>query len=170
MEKPFGSDWDFTDAGWILPFGFVMFAMLGGDFGWATGLMVVANLILAGHVWYETRRNMPRKKQGSWHAYTVLSFIVSLVLTEYFMVIYAIIAYTAIAGELKRDLNKERIQPRYYNARIKTFQRMGIMAFAVACIFGVRYVQISDNVKTLQEQELIRKGVIAPNQAKYNKQ
>lgn len=169
MERPFGSNWDFRDAGWILPFGFVMFAMLIGDFAWVSGLMVVGNLILSGHLWYEMRQNMSKKDQGNWLLYIIGAFLLSLFLATPIMFLFALLGYAVIAGKIKKRTDAGRLQPQYYKDRVATFQRMSIMGFAMICIFGVKYLAITDDVRAAQEQRLIKEGVIAPSQAKYNK-
>lgn len=169
MNKPIGSNWDFTDAGWIFPYGFVMFAMLGGDFPWATGLLVVGNIILAAHVWYETKRNLPKKQQNTWRMYIVLAFVLSLFLAEPIMGVFAIVSYAVMAGRLKRGLLRDKVRKQYYEARVKTFQRMGIMIFATLCVFGVRYMLITDDVNAVREERLMKQGVIPRSEAEYLK-
>lgn len=167
-NKPFGSDWNFIDLEWLVPLTFVVFAMLFGNFAWVNGTMLVAITIVGAHLWFEIKRNLPRKKQGNWLVYIIGSWIICLVLTPFFMVVLALIAYATILGHLKRGVNAEKVNPRYLKERSLTFQRMSILIIASACVYGVKYISILDNVEAAQQQRLVREGVISAQPQNFN--
>lgn len=162
MRRPVGSNWDFTDSEWIAPLGFAVLAMAFGDFAWANGILFVTYLIVAAHIWFECKRIMPKKQHGSWLLYIVGAFLLNLYPTQFFMPIFAVIAYATFLGRLRKMVNADRIKERVYKERSQTFTRMFVLLLVAVMFYAGKTLLIVDDVKTLQKEQMMERGWIAP--------
>jgi hypothetical protein len=150
QKRPIGSNLNFNDGEWIVPYGLLALSMFYWDYQWSKVVLIVMMFISFFHIMHEHRLIFGKVDVNKRRMYNLGAFaMIAALRVKFILPVYVAISYATFASQLKKDGDE-----RLFQMKKKTYiWMMSILLFAMFLDTIQGLMLLDDYMAALQAQQ-----------------